>query len=883
MQETKEKVSAGPNSSQPIDAKPLPADLEGLLLEMERVSKEAEDAILRSQKQQSTPGKLPPLRQPSADPFLDSLLGTDSHTSAAEKSSLPPIMPQGANAEPVEPLPSPTLGSLVLELAEEPAPSPFILDMPQGVKLQPAPQTANPSGRPAAQVSAQAGQLAGQQAKAAPQPVRAPVASPAPSTDFSAQLLQAAQAPLAQPAPKQVSRQASAMQAPQSAPVAPQAQAAAQVKLFAQPAAQAGAVQTPRPAPSVPVSPIPQVPQATAASQVSEKISPTRQVLDPKAASLANPDAVDSSQARAKGNKRSVLPVAKKNLPVISSAKKAPKARNSKRAPVQRVLGVDFSGASLVIAESRGVNTLVTLAAVPIPPQMTILSQDGFLFLREQLLRVCGTLQNIGIWVMAPDESAEARHVRVPIVSPSELQNVVFWTVKREKDVDEGIYAMDYRKCPTIWENGVERQPVTVSLVRKDFMDRVSSLCQYVDLRLLGITPRAMAVQNLFDSAWLEAPAAQSAVMFLEDTCTHIYILRDGHVALSRTVKTGLNSLVSGLFESYQSEIASNLANGIEDTRTFTQEDAFHLLVEGVFPMLSGFNPPNDDEVVERIDSALSRLERQIERSLSNFNSASGVEPVSRLLLCVPKACENLLSQYFSTNLNIEAKPLALPTRMAPNLLADFQKAGVALPACLPAVGLSLSSEAYTPNSFIPLSLIELERKKRRGMLGIHVACWALTGIFVMSGIMAWWDVVSLKNQNTMVAKVLQEEAAVSPEEVLEAANNLESMRNSLAALHKKRAMASFVAELAQITPSSIQLANLRMISQNAPSRMGNETGSATAIISGSLSGDILQREALLTDYLYRLQTSPLIMSITVEKVLSGDKVTNFTATLKLV
>ncbi len=620
--------------------------------------------------------------------------------------------------------------------------------------------------------------------------------------------------------------------------------------------------------------------------------APIPAVLNPKAAQSASETSAAPSGGNSSGGTASSLQafsIPEKSSPSkFTKPKKAPKtSRSSKRAPVPRIIGVDFTGTDLILAESKGVNTVVTLAVVPIPPSLNMLSQEGFLFLREQLMRACGTLQNVGLWVMAPDESAEARYVRVPLVSPSELQNVTFWTVKREKDVDEGIYAFDYRKCPVLFESGVERQPVLASLVRKDFMERVSSLSEYVNLRLLGIAPRAMAVENLFSSGWLEAPEEQAAVLFLEETCAHIYILREGHVALSRTVKTGLNSLVSGLFESYQHEIAESLPGAEENPETqgrnFTMDDAFHFLAEGVFPTLSGFTPPTDDELIERIDSALSRLERQVERSLSNFNSSSGAAPVSRIKLCVPRACETLFSQYFSTYLNIECSPINMPARLAPGLLADMQKVGVALPACFPAVGMSLASENYTPNSLIPLSQVELERKKRRGVLSGMVVGWAMIGIFIMGGVVSWWDTMTLRGQNAIASQVLSEDSAVSPEQVLATARELESLRQSLTALHAKRSMASFTAELAQLTPSSVQLVTLRMISQNAPSRMGNDTGSATAIISGSLTGDILQREALLTDYLYRLQASPLVMSITVEKVLSGDKVTNFTATLKLV
>ena len=59
------------------------------------------------------------------------------------------------------------------------------------------------------------------------------------------------------------------------------------------------------------------------------------------------------------------------------------------------------------------------------------------------------------------------------------------------------------------------------------------------------------------------------------------------------------------------------------------------------------------------------------------------------------------------------------------------------------------------------------------------------------------------------------------------------------------------------------------------------------AIVTGTVSGDILQREAALADFLYRLERSPLVLSVTVEKKGAesglGAETLQFVATLKLV
>ena len=60
-----------------------------------------------------------------------------------------------------------------------------------------------------------------------------------------------------------------------------------------------------------------------------------------------------------------------------------------------------------------------------------------------------------------------------------------------------------------------------------------------------GITSSSICLQNLFASGWLSSPWAHFAIVNIEEDSTSIDIFSGSAITLSRTIKTGLRSLLS--------------------------------------------------------------------------------------------------------------------------------------------------------------------------------------------------------------------------------------------------------------------------------------------------------------------------------------------------
>ena len=58
---------------------------------------------------------------------------------------------------------------------------------------------------------------------------------------------------------------------------------------------------------------------------------------------------------------------------------------------------------------------------------------------------------------------------------------------------------------------------------------------------------------------------------------------------------------------------------------------------------------------------------------------------------------------------------------------------------------------------------------------------------------------------------------------------------------------------------------------------------SAVAVLTGSMVGDMLQRESQLAEFLSQLEPSPMVLSLVVEKQQTDTEILSFVATLRLV
>lgn len=155
------------------------------------------------------------------------------------------------------------------------------------------------------------------------------------------------------------------------------------------------------------------------------------------------------------------------------------------------------------------------------------------------------------IWVRLPDGQDELRHYRIPKVSPKDRDAIANMAAIREKPFDEAENIFDYRVDAEVLDKGVPRLPVTAMIANKGAVNTVRHTLAAAGVSPAGITSGNIYAQNLFASGWLSSPWEHFAFADIGEDSTRIEIFSGTNIALSRTIKTGLRSLVTALQESY--------------------------------------------------------------------------------------------------------------------------------------------------------------------------------------------------------------------------------------------------------------------------------------------------------------------------------------------
>lgn len=587
----------------------------------------------------------------------------------------------------------------------------------------------------------------------------------------------------------------------------------------------------------------------------------------------------------------------------------------------RRVLGVEWRGRCLYLAESRhgrtGLPVLQGVQAVRIPAGIRP-GDDAFSsFLRQQILDFCGPAPDLEVWAALPDEHAEHWHFRIPKVSAKERDDVAFWTARKEREFDERQSVFDCTIGSEIIEKGVPKLPVTATLAVRAALGEVRNIVQRAGFALAGAATRVIASHNLFTTGWLDPATEQFVVLHIDEESTRIDIYSSSQVVLSRMVKTGFASLARALVES-----TAGTARPLDDAeaRALLLRDSAcgqSVPTQGAtgqpMPVPSAAPAPPAEpatrpvaDIGSSIAPAVERLVRQLERTMDHFANTLGYPAVSRMFLSTPGGCLQPLVDEFGRQVGIPCAALNSQRGPAtPGAELDIAKLP---PDCAEgqwAVGLSLSSDDRTQNCVNTFRERKQARQRERIRLAVAVGSMVVVVCTAVFASIQGAALLSARNDRDALRQQLTAYGETTDKAGLLAASAKgKALRLAVQSMSRRQVSVALLSELAAVTPSGVRLSGLRLTqldhaqvpgAKDAKGRQAQQqaksddaaNATAMAVVTGVVSGDMLQREAMLADFLYRLERSPMVLSVTVEKKTpetgSATESLQFIATLKLV
>ncbi len=549
-------------------------------------------------------------------------------------------------------------------------------------------------------------------------------------------------------------------------------------------------------------------------------------------------------------------------------------------------VGVDIGYQNLRMVKMQEISSnqwkLLDYRSVPLP-KASAGSFEFTGFVKSELNKFCGTSKRLRIWSLIPSSKVDVRFIKIPKVPQKQVENAVYWTVKKEVTFEDSETILDFDVREDVTELGVQKTTVMVYTTPRSEVQAVQDLFSDAGYHLAGITTAPFAIQNLFRTGWIPVAGDVTASLFIGRDWSRIDIYSKGDLILTRGIKAGLSSMVEALIESHSEQRRRSPADrttALEGDRGLTVEQAQKLLLS-----LNPNAPPltredfgyhlKEEEIFSMILPALERLVRQVERTFANV----GAERVGKIYIAGVIDGYKPLVDYIGDQLGIESGIMDVLSPDHPSLYDISPPSSISeRVAFAPAVGLALSDNSRTPNVTFTYKakekMIRTARVNRAIMLGILLFILAGSGVF-------YWQ-VHLADQRKATYDSLRKELdryqpRIDKNFILQIATKVKEEQRITRNYSERYLGMAVISELSTLTPSHIRLLRLRTDltpvaaaknPEGTPKKEGEKEALRTSRnleIEGIVIGERSKLESLLSSYVLKLQTSPLFKETKVQ------------------
>lgn len=313
-------------------------------------------------------------------------------------------------------------------------------------------------------------------------------------------------------------------------------------------------------------------------------------------------------------------------------------------------------------------------------------------FLKSSIVDFCGSITNCNIWTKISTSEVNVHFLKVPRVPKNKLENVIYWTAKKEGFLDEEKLIFDFELHGEVVDQGNTKYSVMAYTASKTEIEKIKSLFFDMGITLSGITTFPFAIQNIFRSKWMPATEEIFASLFIGNNFSRIDVYNKDNLVMTRGVKTGSgNSMVEAIVTSVldktgnvrltQDEAKKILLSLSSDSEKLSNKDAGHDL--------------KTEEILEMISPVWERLARQVDLTLKT--SSIGYQKVEKIYIISSVNVDDSMLDYMSNQLGTKAE-FFNPFKVQKSYLAAESlsiQEGVLLS---PALSISLSDNSRTPN-----------------------------------------------------------------------------------------------------------------------------------------------------------------------------------------
>ncbi len=540
---------------------------------------------------------------------------------------------------------------------------------------------------------------------------------------------------------------------------------------------------------------------------------------------------------------------------------------NKKRYTVGIDISEEFIGLAKAIKSSDGRPVLIDQKIIKYSHLTSKGSTEFKSLLKSHLIAFCGSIADCTIWTMISANDVNVHHLKIPRVPRKQLENVIYWTAKKEYPVDEKEFVFDFEMQGEITDLGIPKYSVMVYTVPKVEVDKVKTFFTEIGITLSGITIAPFAIQNMFRIKWMKVSEGTFASLFIGNNFSRIDIYNKENLVMTRGIKTGISSMTEEIAEAIaertgkanvdRGEARKILFSLIDpDTTKLTQTDI-------------GFDLKEDDKFVMIIPT-LERLARQIERTLEHYSSAAGAQRVEKLYLSLAMNVYDPILFYISDQLGTKAEYFD-PFKQQPAYAAAGSLKLSERVSLSTVLGLSFSANNRTPNALFNFREKNREANIKRINRGIFasfaaalIICFAVMIYQVLQG-----------NNQSMHLKTLKKEISLygtllSTEKLSNLMTEVKAKKQVSHQYAQRHIGVATTGEISVLTPDNIYLISLKInTDNNAPKENSDKAAkeiNEDVVLEGVVTGDRNMLDSSLAQYVMKLENSPMLRQVTIQK-----------------
>jgi len=514
-------------------------------------------------------------------------------------------------------------------------------------------------------------------------------------------------------------------------------------------------------------------------------------------------------------------------------------------------------------------------------------SSEFNLLLKSSLVAFCGSIADCNIWTMMPAGEVNVQYIKIPHVPRKQLENVIYWTAKKEISIDEKDSIFDFELQGEIVDQGISKYLVMVYTAPKAEIERAKTLFSNIGVPLTGITIAPFAIQNIFRSKWMPASEGTFASLFIGSDFSRIDIYSKDNLVMTRGIKTGTSSMMEAIADSVlektphlkleKAETRKILFSLSPDSEKLSNADAGYGLRE--------------EEILEMIFPVWERLARQIERTLEYYTSSLGYEKVEKLYISSAMNVYNPLLIYISDQLGIKTEffdPFKKQTASSfYESLSLSEKVSL-----VPVLGLSFSDNIRTPNTIFTYreknKEIRIKRINRRIFASFAAA---LIICIIALGYQAAEINILGKKRVKLEKELALFNPLLSTDKISKMADEVKTQKKISHQYVQRYLGVATIGEFAALTPENIRLINIKIntggigLAKINPDKTAKEI-SDDIIVEGVIFGERDVLDSSLAQYVMKLEDSPMLRQVSVQKsgiiTFKKSEVLHFTLSAKL-